>query len=720
MNRIFKNDPGLLTPDEIQSAFVVRQLDLLQLHDCITQILDDPHGFLLITGESGSGKTMLLRRALSDLSSTVQNFQEYDIVDFPDYPFLINTSGEFMCEVLRIVSVISDDEMVSRELERLTSVKNDEHLLKYASEAIENYAGRTGRKLLLVLDNLDILFGDQFGWDKAETLLKELHGNAIYRILATINSGKYEEDLFIRKLNGLSTINLLNLDIQDCKALWSHVNGSDIPDSLSPTVWYLTGGNPKLVVNLALCSRITGAGYLDVDVEHLVDELMPYYLGIIDTLPSTERKVYFALGLTRQPSPARTLSDIINMNVNTISSYLSRLCDRGLVILDATIGRTHLYRTPDALFGLFCNMLYGGVESPGVREALYWIKYYREGGDDQSRDIGIAIQSDPSFTNAILDLERTFQTLDKGFKKVAIERNWTGSWKNCPAIVEFLEENPRWIDEATSWIKELTHEYPEDLSRKITYGVILGIFHNKDNQAFDYLNEEFTVKNHVPNAWIIAGDLFRRYKAWGLAELAYLELITSNPENHIDWISLGLVYQQSGQYEKALEAYRKSLEIFPYQPTLLCSIAELLNKEYGKIDEANEAYNQAFALGAFDAYHLAQYAIFVLEKLSEPEDALKSAEQYIRYANWDEEDPWVTVELFAALTANGYGPEALKILSGSEDSDFLEPLILGIKLYLGDEITSSAESRQIAEDIHSQIRDMKVRNNSTDKKGGAD
>lgn len=44
-------------------------------------------------------------------------------------------------------------------------------------------------------------------------------------------------------------------------------------------------------------------------------------------------------------------------------------------------------------------------------------------------------------------------------------------------------------------------------------------------------------------------------------EQLYLEVVKTNPENHTAWFGLGMIYQQTNRYDKALEAFTKSYEI---------------------------------------------------------------------------------------------------------------------------------------------------------------
>lgn len=706
--RTFKNNAGFLTDIELRNSFIVRKREFHEIQELLERDKNVLGPQILITGGRGSGKTMLLHRIAADVRSNPQITGTWIPILFPDDSYIVTTPGDFWLEAVRIVSGLGVTEELDTVVAELESIGNEDFLYRSALSALLAIADRVQGKFLLLVENFETVIYEQIGKDYAQKLINDLLSHGLIGIIGTVMQYPVNEDTKESLLGNFQEVPLKPLSSDECRCLWSHVNGDELNESQGRPLEILTGGTPRLVVTLALTSSVGPDGTLDLDVEKLVDELTDYYRSLIDELPLTERKAYVACGRLWKPSTARQIAELARLNLNSTSSYLLRLINRGLVSVISVQRRTKFYQPSDSMFSIFCLVRNRGVENSELSKLLYWINYYGSTLDEIDDRLSPIISENPSFKLAESNLRQSPEPSRSSITEIAKQKDWTGAWETCSDMIEFVTQNPDRVEEVIEWAQQLTHQHPEDYSRKLTYGVLLGVCQGKSDEAFKYLAKNFSAESPAPTAWIIAGDLFRRNDEWELAEKCYQELITRNPNNHIDWMGLGLVYQQAGQYEKAVTAYRKSLEIFPSQQTLLCSLAELLHKEFGKVDEAAETYFEALGWGPLPAYHLAQYSAFLLEKKDDPEKALNYADQYISYANWDDEEPWVTVELFAALTVAGYGPESLDILTKNEASEFLEPLILGINLYLGDEITASPEVKQIAQDIHAHIKERKV------------
>jgi Archaeal ATPase. len=67
------------------------------------------------------------------------------------------------------------------------------------------------------------------------------------------------------------------------------------------------------------------------------------------------------------------------------------------------------------------------------------------------------------------------------------------------------------------------------------------------------------------------------------------------------------------------------------------------------------------------------------------------------------------IDVFSYATAAGLGKEALEIIASSPCADLLEPLIVGINLYLGNEVKAPQEVREVAGDILKRIKEGEER-----------
>jgi hypothetical protein len=76
---------------------------------------------------------------------------------------------------------------------------------------------------------------------------------------------------------------------------------------------------------------------------------------------------------------------------------------------------------------------------------------------------------------------------------------------------------------------------------------------------------------------------------------------------------------------------------------------------------------------------------------------VEAVEKTIKYA----------VELFRNLAAAGHGPAALKILTESPSAQLLEPLIVGLRLSLGEDVLVATEILEVGKDVAEQIEERR-------------
>jgi hypothetical protein len=61
--------------------------------------------------------------------------------------------------------------------------------------------------------------------------------------------------------------------------------------------------------------------------------------------------------------------------------------------------------------------------------------------------------------------------------------------------------------------------------------------------------------------------------------------------------------------------------------------------------------------------------------------------------------------LMANLAARGYAEKALELLIQSPSAELLEPLIAGIRIYLGEEVRIATEILEVGKDVAERIRE---------------
>ena len=91
-------------------------------------------------------------------------------------------------------------------------------------------------------------------------------------------------------------------------------------------------------------------------------------------------------------------------------------------------------------------------------------------------------------------------------------------------------------------------------------------------------------------------------------------------------------------------------------------------------------------------------------------EALEAAEKYVEDAAFVEKTIDDAIELFVALAAAGFAKEALTLLKESPAAKSLEPLVAGLKLFLGEDVKSAVEIFEVAKDVVGKIHEFKEKN----------
>ena len=93
--------------------------------------------------------------------------------------------------------------------------------------------------------------------------------------------------------------------------------------------------------------------------------------------------------------------------------------------------------------------------------------------------------------------------------------------------------------------------------------------------------------------------------------------------------------------------------------------------------------------------------------LGQGEGALAATNLYIQEASFVKETIDDAIELFVELAAAGFAKESLAILDNSPSSKYLEPMLVGLRLYLGDDVKTAVEILEVAKDVADRIRERK-------------
>ncbi len=369
-----KYNPGFLTDDELVASFCVRTEEFASMIEALRDSSGGANTHQIVIGPRGSGKTSLLLRVAAEIRRDAELSDRFFPIVFAEESYEVSTAGEFWLESL---SRLADQAPRSdngpdlhRTHEDLRQIQDDRTLGDRCLGVLQDFTDREGKRLVLIVENLNMMFGDfadkDTGWRLRHTLQNEprflLLASATSRFDAIDDPKQALYDLF-------RLLTLRPLDTDDCAALWRAVSGQDRAAQTIQALRILTGGSPRLLTIVARFGGELSFRDLMADLLDLVDDHTEYFKSHLDALPAQERRVYLALAELWKPATTREIAERARLGTSKCSAHLARLTERGAVEVTGGSPRRKLYYLAERLYNIYYLMRRARGPAPMI-EAL--------------------------------------------------------------------------------------------------------------------------------------------------------------------------------------------------------------------------------------------------------------------------------------------------------------------------------------------------------------
>ena len=354
-----KYNPGFLTDDELVASYCVRTTEFELLVEVLREATGRSNQHQIVIGPRGSGKTSLLLRVVAEVSRDAALASRFFPVVFAEESYEVATAGEFWLECLTNLAAQAtrreDAPDLHRTVDELRAIRDDQTLADRCLGALLDFADREDKRLVLLVENLNMLFrdmadSDAVGWRLRKSLQTEpriiVFASATSRFDEIDNPNRALYDLF-------RVLTLRPLDRNQCAVLWETVSGrSPAPGTIRP-LEILTGGSPRLISIVARFGAGLSFRELMTDLYDLVDDHTEYFKSHLESLPAQERRVYLALATLWKPATTREIADDARLETSTCSAQLARLVERGVVRIAGGSARRKQYYLTERLYNIY-------------------------------------------------------------------------------------------------------------------------------------------------------------------------------------------------------------------------------------------------------------------------------------------------------------------------------------------------------------------------------
>ena len=353
-----KYNPGFLTDDELVASFCVRTAEFETMVEVLRECTGSSNPHQIVIGPRGSGKTSLLLRIAAEVHRDSELAAGFFPVVFAEESYEVATPGEFWLECLARLEAQAphheDSPDLRRTFEELRTIRDDRDLADRCLGALLDFSDREGKRLALMVENLDMMFRDMADADAGWRLRKVLQTEPRIVLIASATSRFDEIDDPKHALYDLFSVRTLRpLDTSECATLWESVADQCPPPGTIRSLEILTGGSPRLITIVARFGAELSFRKLMASLLDLIDDHTEYFKSHLEALPAQERRVYLALASLWKPATTREIADHARLDTNKCSAQLTRLVERGAVQTPGGTARRKQYYLTERLYNIY-------------------------------------------------------------------------------------------------------------------------------------------------------------------------------------------------------------------------------------------------------------------------------------------------------------------------------------------------------------------------------
>lgn len=344
--RHFLYNPLRQDPQELERLFVARRSLFARLHAEITSQEPNtvPSHHLLI-GQRGMGKTTMLARLALELRKKHPGFlplsfweEQHVEVDRLSV-FWLNCLDSY-ADACEQADGKATTQALDAQIQAIQSIKPEDECARAARDAFAEVVQRDNRRLVLFIDNFNLLLVRLKEHDHALRSFFTKHGAPII-ISAAVTPPTDIDDYDAAFYDGFKTTVLDRLTLEETKDMIISLAKEQDQHETINNLWSnlprlsalrdLSGGNPRTSLLIyRLCVQGFGKDVYK-DLESLLDETTPLFQSRFEQLSEQGQKLVARLARHWRAATAEKITELTGFPRSTVSPLLGRLEEDGMV-----------------------------------------------------------------------------------------------------------------------------------------------------------------------------------------------------------------------------------------------------------------------------------------------------------------------------------------------------------------------------------------------------
>ena len=636
---LYKYNPQRIDKEELKATFVAREQMLCGFLKELKNVSDSKSNqHYLIIGQRGIGKTNFLRMIYFGIKDDIKLDEKYIPLQFAEEEYSLANLRDLFEKILKILLEETSSLDVEEFILTLEEIDNDQIAAEKSIEFTKKYCSKNKKKIIVLIDNLDLILEEQFKNDIEVKRFRDILMNENYLTIIGATPTYFEEVANYNKplYNFFKIKNLGELEPNEIEELIKKRAEFDKNnelinkiDKLRPKLLalkHLTGGNPRLI--LMLYQILTFAEFKEVKeyLDGLLDELTPYYQYKLRILSPQQKKIITTLAELSKAATPTQIAKKSRLEVNNVSTNLKRLSDDGYVKLAKQKQRKASYyiiserlfrmwyqmrtspklRKKIEMFVEFIQIWYSSEELKSEVDKLNKLFSEQLEKNNISRAKSILEQLD-YFAEASLEVGTQMQLSLEVIQKMISIEDYNGAEERLNSKLKSFKDDNKGLfivhfglgiinkikqnlGEALYHYKKALEIEPNQIDIMINYASLLYQNHNYDD-ALKYYDKALEINASNKTVWRRRGNALVRLNNIEEAILSYDKALELDSKYTKALQNKSNALFQENKLELSLVSIQEALVIEPKNPILLTSRGFLLAglKRYAESIESIES-----------------------------------------------------------------------------------------------------------------------------------